>query len=172
MLQEVATPRRGRPTEAERVARLEKLAIRRFVPDMTDDWLLMRLDKRWPGSTEHTWRGRIAQFTGSNDHLFICHDTAVMLMARVSELMAGAPLIMEMFAWSRLSRPSKEGNGAWIMPRRSPEEVALIDLYRHAVTWRNDMGSVRMVVGLCSDMAATFLRDAMIGRYLLEVGAQ
>lgn len=139
---------------------------RRWKLDDFDNWFLGRLNDRWPGYHENTWRGKLANLSGSNDHLFVTNGESVLLCEVKSHAITARPLVMEVFGWSRDSLVDRSGRtGNWV-----PEDGRhLLALYRHAKTWAEGMKAVRLIAGTCSDLNSAKLKQHFTGEYLLDV---
>jgi len=163
-------PRRvGRPPRIDMEARMLANPIVAFTPAMVDEWMLSRLEDRWPGYTEATWRGKFAGFSGSNDYLFVTNGDSVLLMMKMAHQITMKPVIMEIFGWSRSAIQTKDGVGNWWFGGDYKRERPLFDLYRHAKGWMKGMSAVRIIAGTCSDLAPSRLKEGLGGVYLVDV---
>jgi hypothetical protein len=154
--QQVEAPRRsGRFSKVEIEAR--EASIRRMTVDDIDDWLLGRLNDRWPGYDDRTWIGKFNGFGMSNDILAITNEEAVAVFFSSGHLMTGKPVVMEAFLFSREAKINRNGEVALVAG--SPEEKRAYDLYNHAFDWAKSRGAVRTICGTCSDMNAYGIRN-------------
>lgn len=171
----------GRPSNAmlaERAARqaeapvieppvVLELPIKRFTPDDIDAWFLMRLEDRWPGYSEQTWRGKFSGFAASNDFLCIANERAVALMFTMRHLMTGRPVVFESLMWSRDSE--RNAFGDWAVGPRDPNQQPMLSLYRHTIRWAEQMKACRVIVAASSDMLPSVLREKLDGHYMVDI---
>lgn len=96
------------------------------ISEPLDPWFLEKLNERWPGFSEQTWRGKLASFAGSNEFLFVTNDEAVLLMVVIRHPMDGKPVVLEVFGWAKR------------------DERALAALRRYGSDWAKDMHAVTL----------------------------
>jgi hypothetical protein len=147
----------------------EALPIVRFTPGMIDGWMLDRLNDRWPGFSEATWRSKFAGFAASNDYYCITNERCVFLATCLRHTMTNRPIIMETLAWSRDARKTKDGWENWTLESYSDPAYRLLELYRHGMNWMSGMKAARFIIGVCSDIPANHLRATLRGEYLVAL---
>jgi len=169
----IVRARRGRPpkvrpeTVSPPVEKREPVPVRRFLADDIDAWFAMRLDDRWPGYSLQTWRGKFKGFAESNEFLCIANGSAVALMYTGRHIMTGRPIVYESLMWSRDAKQNTLGD--WVVDDRSPEKYPILELYDYARTWAKQMGAARMIVGACSDLVPSALREFLGGQYMVDL---
>lgn len=129
---------------------------RRWADSDFDPWLATRLIHRWGGEAQ-AWAHKLRGFQ-SNDYLFITNGEAVLLAMQLRDIMTGAPIIMERFAWSRLA---DEKDGCYGITARSDGVYAMRDLYRQLREWGKSLKATRQYIGICSDMTTGMLRSML-----------
>lgn len=163
-------PRRGAEEVGVTTEILASPEIRRFTADRIDDWLLGRLEDRWPGTPEFAWRGKVAGFNASNAHLLVESDLSVLLMDVISHpVIPNRVEIREGFVWSRAATLTQDGAANWWVPKASAAEDDLVALYRYALKWGKSMKAIRANIGRCSDLAPSTLKGRLSGDYLVDV---
>ncbi len=145
--------------------------VRRFVPADIDQWLLSRVSDRWAEFSEATWRNRLASIAVSNGFLFVTNERCVLLMTAMgSHAMTGKPIVMEVFAFSRDARWSEDVSNWVIDPKKTADGItAMSAIYRAGKNWMKGMSATRMIVGTCSDMAPSVIKNAAGGYYVVDV---
>lgn len=144
--------------------------VRKFAPAADiDEWLLSRLANRWPGFSEATWRSKLVSLAGSNNFFFVTNERCVLLMTVMgSHAMTGKPVVVEVFAFSRDARWSEDSSN-WVIDQKGEGAVAMSAIYRAAREWMRGMNAARMIVGTCSDMAPSLVKNAAGGYYIVDV---
>ncbi len=133
------------------------LPVRRWTLDELDNWLLARLCHWW-GGMDAIWRGKLALYATSNDHLFITNGEAVLLLVRQMHALSGKPFVMEIFAWAR---ESEAKDGIYTAHRGTYANQALRALYKNARLWARGMKGTRVYLGVCSDLLPGELKEML-----------
>lgn len=132
--------------------------IRRLAGDEIDAWFLGRLAAMWPGSSEQTWRGKLAGYGMSNDYLCIRNDRAVLIAQRRLSPLSGKWLVDVLLCWSRDGDGDADGSGGWLPSSYAGPVLALYNFCRQ---WLTDMRGERIVAGMCDDLRGDLLMKLM-----------
>ena len=150
------------PNAAENL--IENAVTRWTVADL-DDWIVKRLNDRWPG---RQWQAPLQSYSTSNDCLFIKNDVGVMLFTNMARhIIHNRPVVIEVFAFCRHSRTDVRTNN-WVVPEEYREQM--YELYRHALEWGKGMKAARVIFCCCSDVVPSALKLHMRGGdYLVDI---
>lgn len=136
-------------------------AIVRFtLADMPEwgEWLIGRLSDWYPGFNRGSWLGKLQVLLSSNDFLFVRNDRAALCLSAAPRVLDGAPIIEEVFAYSRDAVKDRFSDH-WLVPIAA--EAPLVALYRHARLWCRARNAAGLVVGQDSDIHPERLRKLL-----------
>ena len=115
------------------------------------EWLMGRLETRFPGQGMRSWHTKILSAMAGNGFHFIRNDRAVLLVESYRRFLDGGLVCMEIFALSRDAVMERE-RGDLFIPNADPMERPVVLLYRHAREWCKSQKASRFFVGQCSDI--------------------
>jgi hypothetical protein len=153
--------------------------VRRLVQADIDEWLLGRLESRWPDLfSPATWRAKFGSWISGNDFLCVTNDRCVLLMQKdAAHAVTGKAVVKEVFALSRDAYKVLDEKGVWtgnwtINRDDNEGRAALTALYRAGLEWTNGMRGARTITGTCSDFPPSTIKAVTGGYYIVDVLAK
>ena len=146
------------------LAQSEAGETRRFaISDLPQwgEWLISRIDERYPGFNSRVWLGKLHGLIASNDFLFVRNERAVMAIGGSPRVLDGGLVFIEVFAFSRDARRLDRDSTKLMVPYQDAGERPLLLLYRHAREWARSQKGVRFFVGQCSDIETMRLKEIL-----------